>query len=122
MILTLCVMLAREFLNRLRAFGLNDLIDAYLTSIATSDGAHVGGTVSHSYTYPTPLEVSPLWLFQCSAVQVQCITVHRSSLGNIARALLAHQIQEAPSCFVCYDEGLLVPMSDPRGHFSEMVR
>lgn len=35
----------REFLNRLRAFGLGSLIDAYLTSIATSDGAHVGATV-----------------------------------------------------------------------------
>lgn len=33
----------REFLNRLRAFGLDPLIDAYLTSIATSDGAKIGG-------------------------------------------------------------------------------
>ncbi len=36
----------REFLNRLRAFGLGSLIDAYLTNIASSDGARVGGTVS----------------------------------------------------------------------------
>lgn len=35
----------REFLNRLRAFGLGSLIDAYLTSIASSDGARVGGGV-----------------------------------------------------------------------------
>lgn len=35
----------REFLNRLRAFGLSSLIDAYLTSIASSDGARVGSTV-----------------------------------------------------------------------------
>lgn len=31
----------REYLNRLRAFGLADLSDAYLVSIDTSDGYHV---------------------------------------------------------------------------------
>ena len=31
----------REYLNRLRAFGLPDLSDAYLVSIDTSDGLHV---------------------------------------------------------------------------------
>ena len=31
----------REYLNRLRAFGLPDLNDAYLVSIDTSDGLHV---------------------------------------------------------------------------------
>ena len=31
----------REFLNRLRAFGLPDLGDGYLVSIDTSDGQHV---------------------------------------------------------------------------------
>lgn len=36
----------REYLNRLRAFGLGSLIDAYLTNIASSDGARIGGTVS----------------------------------------------------------------------------
>ena len=31
----------REYLNRLRYFGLPDLSDAYLVSIDTSDGQHV---------------------------------------------------------------------------------
>ena len=31
----------REYLNRLRSFGLPDLSDAYLVSIDTSDGQHV---------------------------------------------------------------------------------
>ena len=31
----------REYLNRLRSFGLSDLSDAYLVSIDTSDGQHV---------------------------------------------------------------------------------
>lgn len=35
----------REFLNRLRAFGLPDLSDAYLVSIDTSDGQHVRPTL-----------------------------------------------------------------------------
>lgn len=46
----------REFLNRLRAFGLDPLIDAYLTSIMTSDGAKIGGVsplaAQHTLVFP----------------------------------------------------------------------
>ena len=39
----------REYLNRLRAYGLPDLGDAYLISIDTSDGQHVSPQASSAY-------------------------------------------------------------------------
>ena len=35
----------REYLDRLRSFGLYSLIDAYLLSIDTADGTHIGALV-----------------------------------------------------------------------------
>ena len=50
----------REYLNRLRAFGLPDLNDAYLVSIDTSDGLHVS--------------LSATWTHHAQTVSLGCIT------------------------------------------------
>lgn len=48
----------REYLNRLRSFGLPDLSDAYLVSIDTSDGQHV----RHIHLTCTPTDLPPMVL------------------------------------------------------------
>lgn len=68
----------REFLNRLRAFGLGRLIDAYLTSIASSDGARVGGGAVEPFSLPEPLQTRG---------RIDIALVHRGESANKSRVL-----------------------------------
>ncbi|EIE18109.1 hypothetical protein COCSUDRAFT_68421 [Coccomyxa subellipsoidea C-169] len=61
----------REFLNRLRAFGLGSLIDAYLTNIASSERARVGGTDGSTAQAPSPIALAPSTLAPASQLPAQ---------------------------------------------------